>query len=153
MCLTRVEEMLHNPALCRWKALVKVPHPIREGLLQCNIREILHEWSQVLLSWVQEPAGIKIRIRGQMPNVTQYKKLVSNTCDTDLLQAPLWDHVCSTEGEDINSSETSLASWWHKHQHWLGWGMFHYGVIHWFSHGQQASLCVTHVEALRREEK
>lgn len=45
-----------------------------------------------------------------MPNVTQYKKLVSNTCDIDLLQAPLWDHVCSTEGEDINSSETSLAS-------------------------------------------
>lgn len=52
----------------------------------------------------------KNKDRGQMPNVTQYKKLVSNTCDTDLLQAPLWDHVCSTEGEDINSSETSLAS-------------------------------------------
>lgn len=30
--------------------------------------------------------------------------------------------------------------------------MLHDGVIHWFGHGQQASLSVTHVEALREEE-
>lgn len=30
--------------------------------------------------------------------------------------------------------------------------MLHDGVIHWFGHGQQASLSVTHVEALRGEE-
>lgn len=31
--------------------------------------------------------------------------------------------------------------------------MLHDGVIHWFGHGQQASLSVTHVEALREEEE
>lgn len=49
--------MLHNPALCGRKALVQVPHPVREGLLECGIGEILHEWSQIFLSGVQEPAG------------------------------------------------------------------------------------------------
>lgn len=70
-------------------------------------------------------------------------------CDIDL-PAPLWHHVSSTEGENINSGKTSLASGWHKYQHWLGWRVFHYGVIHRFCHGQQTSLCVTHVEALRK---
>lgn len=31
--------------------------------------------------------------------------------------------------------------------------MLHDGVIYWLSHGQQASLSVTHVEALSRQEQ
>lgn len=156
MCHTRNEEMLHNPALCRWKALMKVPHPVRQGLLQCSIREILHEWSQILLSWVKEPARTKRRLDIRFPmglrtKADQIRVYLMSACNI-VLPAPLWHHVSSTEGEDINSGETSLASWWHKHQHWLGWGVFHYGVIHRFCHGQQTSLCVTHVEALRKGE-
>lgn len=65
---------------------------------------------------------------------------------------PLWDHVGSAECEDIYSSETGLAPRRYKHQSWFGWGVLHDGVIHWFSHRQKAGLCVTHIEALSKEQ-
>lgn len=65
---------------------------------------------------------------------------------------PLRNHVGSAESEDIDGREAGLPARRDEHDGWLGGRVLHDGVIHRLRHGQQASLSVTHVEALRAEE-
>lgn len=64
---------------------------------------------------------------------------------------PLRNHISSTEGQDVDGGEPGLAAGRNEHNRRLGGRVLHDGVVHWFGHGQQARLSVTHVEALREE--
>lgn len=66
---------------------------------------------------------------------------------------PLRNHVGSTESEDVDGCEASLSARWDEHHSWFGGRVLHDGVVHWLSHGQQACLSVTHIEALNRTER
>lgn len=52
---TRVEELLHDPALGGRQALVQVADAVGESLSQGRVVDLLEERRQVLLGAVQEP--------------------------------------------------------------------------------------------------
>lgn len=70
-----------------------------------------------------------------------------------LCDLPLRNHISSTEREDVDGCEASLSAGWDEHHGWFGGRVLHDGVINWLSHGQQASLSVTHIEALNGPER
>lgn len=66
---------------------------------------------------------------------------------------PLGNHIGSTESKNVDGREASLSARWDKHHGWFGGRVLHDGVVYWLSHGQQASLSMTHIETLNRPEQ
>lgn len=66
---------------------------------------------------------------------------------------PLSVNFSGAEGEDVDGCESSLSSGWDKDHGRFGWRVFDDGVINWFSHGQETSLSVAHIEALNPRNK
>lgn len=125
---------------------MQVSHAVGQSLFQSCVVYFIEERSEILLCAVQEPTE---RQRQTFTPVASSSASLVSSCHCGRCDSPLRNHIGGAESEDVDGCEAGLPAGRDEHHGRLGGRVLHDGVIHRLSHGQQAGLCVAHIEALR----